>query len=232
MNVLLVDDEPLELEQLEFLLKPLFPSWVFFKAYDGIEALAFTEKARIDIAFLDINLPGKSGLKLGETLKLQNKDIDIIIVTAYQDLSYAKQSIRLGAIDYITKPITENDLHYTLKKYPMTRLDPHYSNVIKESIRIIQENHAEKLSLADLAVKVHINPTYLSRRFHEEVGSAFSDYLTRYRIEKAKDYLLQHPDWSISLVAERAGFSCQQYFSAIFKRLNGKTPMQYREKGK
>lgn len=77
MNVLLVDDEPLELEQLEYLIQPLFPLWKLHKASDASQAMSISQKVKIHLAFLDINLPGKSGLELGEELRLHNQAIDL-----------------------------------------------------------------------------------------------------------------------------------------------------------
>lgn len=67
MNVLLVDDEPLELEQLEYLIHPLFPFWNLYKAADSSQAAAVSQKVKIHLAFLDINLPGKSGWSSGKS---------------------------------------------------------------------------------------------------------------------------------------------------------------------
>ena len=57
MNVLLVDDEPLELEQLEFLIHRQFPNWTLHLALDAAEALSINEKFSIHLALLDIHLP-------------------------------------------------------------------------------------------------------------------------------------------------------------------------------
>lgn len=167
MNVLLVDDEPLELDQLEFLIQPMFPLWNLYKAADGSQALAIGQKVPLHLAFLDINLPGKSGLALGEELRAQHSDIDLIIVTAYQDFHYAKQSIRLGVEDYLTKPVIESELVEILQKYQKSPALAAYTRIITDAMNIIHQKFAEKLNLADLASEVHINPTYLSRRFHE-----------------------------------------------------------------
>ncbi|TBL73313.1 response regulator transcription factor [Paenibacillus thalictri] len=232
MNVLLVDDEPLELEQLEYLIQPIFPYWKLYKAADSCQAMAISQQTKIHLAFLDINLPGKSGLELGADLRLHNETIDIIIVTAYQNFHYAKQSIRLGVVDYMTKPIIQSELADILGKYRNNRSQSEISRLIHDALTIIHEKFADKLTLPDLAGEVHVNPTYLSRRFHDEVGVSFSEYLIQYRVEISKKYLLSRPDWSISAVAEKTGFNSQHYYSTIFRKSVGKTPKEYREKGK
>jgi two-component system, response regulator YesN len=232
MNVLLLDDEPLELEQLEYLLLSEFPSWKFFKASDASQAHSINLNHVIDLDFLDINLPGKSGLEFGEELRQSNKDVEIIIVTACQDFSYAQQSIRIGVVDYLTKPVIERDLLIILSKYKENHFSQNYSSLIQSSLKVIHKKFAEKISLSAIANEVHANPTYLSRKFHEEVGVAFSEYLIRYRIHATKRTLLSHPNWTISEVAENSGFSSQNYFSTLFRKLEGISPTEFREKSK
>ncbi|XRG77159.1 AraC family transcriptional regulator [Rossellomorea sp. GAMAL-10_SWC] len=232
MNVLLVDDEPLELEQMEYLIKKMFPLWKFFKAADACQAITINQNHKINIAFLDINLPGRSGLEFGEELRALNKDVDIIMVTAYQSFDYAQQSIRIGVLDYLTKPIIESELYKVLSKYSDTDTSNQYSSLIHQTLIYIHDHFAEKLSLSDVAREVHTNHTYLSRKFHEEVGVSFSEYLIDYRIQAAKRYLTNNPNWNISDVAENSGFNSQHYFSTLFRKIEGITPKEYREKGK
>lgn len=232
MNVLLLDDEPLELEQLEYMLQSEFPLWKFFKAADASQAHSINLNHDIGLAFLDINLPGKSGLEFGEELRQSNKDVAIIMVSACQDFSYAQQSIRIGVVDYLTKPVIESELLKILSKYKENQVSQNYSNLIQCSLKAIHEKFSEKISLSDIASEVHANPTYLSRKFHEEVGVAFSEYLIQYRIHTAKRLLMANPNWTISDVAENSGFSSQNYFSTLFRKIEGISPKEYREKEK
>lgn len=226
MNILLVDDEPLELEQLEYLIHKKFPNWKFFKALDASQALQIIKQHEIFIAFLDIQLPGKSGLELA--MELTNSySMDIIMVTAFQNFEYAQASIRLGVVDYITKPVIEDELLNVLKRYE--RLG-RYSDPIVNALQIIHQEYREKLTLNYLASKIHINPAYLSRKFHEEVGMGFSEYLNDYRLKEAQKMLLDHPNLSISTISERCGFNSQHYFSQIFRKMTGQSPRDYRLK--
>jgi two-component system, response regulator YesN len=232
MNVLLVDDEPLELEQLEYMIQSQYTFWKFYKAADASQALTIIQSVKIHLAFLDINLPGKSGLEFGEELRRLNKEVEIIIVTAFQNFDYAQQSIRIGVVDYLTKPVIENELFKVLSKYKKSHSSDDYSSLIHNSLIMIHDKFAEKLSLSDIANEVHTNPTYLSRKFHEEVGVSFSEYLIHYRIQAAKRLLKTYPKWSILDVAENSGFSSQHYFSTLFRKIEGITPKEFREKGK
>lgn len=223
---MLVDDEPLELEQLEYLVLRRFPTWNVFKAQDASKAIQIAKQHDIFLAFLDIQLPGKTGLELAADLTESYK-MDIIMVTAYQNFDYAQKSIRLGVVDYITKPVIEDELMTVLNKYE--RLD-RYSEQIIKAMQIIQQEYSEKLTLNYIASKIHINPAYFSRKFNEEVGMGFSEYLNEYRLKEAQKMLIENPDFSISTVSERCGFNSQHYFSQIFRKMTGQSPRDYRLK--
>jgi YesN/AraC family two-component response regulator len=224
MNILLVDDEPIELEQLEYLIQKKFLNWKFFKAQDASQALQIIKQHDIFLAFLDIQLPGKSGLDLAMELSVKN-DIDIIMVTAYQNFKYIQTSLRLGVIDYITKPVIEEELLSVLARYE--RISS-YSEQIVKALQIIQKEYSEKLTLNYLASKIHINSAYLSRKFHEEVGMGFSEYLNEFRLKQAQKMLIESPELSISAISEKCGFNSQHYFSQIFRKMTGQSPRDYR----
>ncbi|WNS76239.1 helix-turn-helix domain-containing protein [Bacillus sp. DTU_2020_1000418_1_SI_GHA_SEK_038] len=224
MNILLVDDEILELEQLEYLILKEFPTWEIFKALDASQALQIVKQHPIFLAFLDIQLPGKSGLELAAELS-ESYTMDIVMVTAFQNFQYAQTSIRLGAVDYITKPVIEEELKAVLDRYEQLNK---YSESIVKALQIIQEEYSEKLTLNYLASKIHINSTYLSRKFHEEVGMGFAEYLNEFRLNMAQEMLINHPDLSISTISERCGFNSQNYFSQMFRKMTGKSPREYR----
>ena len=231
MNVLLVDDEPIMLEQIEFLIRPICPLWNIYKAMDSSQALSLCKQEDFQLVFLDIEMPGKSGIDLAMELKNLYKDIEIIIVTAHQDFEYAKRSIQIGVSEYLTKPIIESELMNVVKKYAK---DIHYmkcSKLVSDALHLIHKKYHEKLSLSDIASLIHVNSSYLSRKFSEEIGLSFSDYLTNYRVEVAKTLLTSEVGYNISQVSELVGFTSLHYFSSIFKKKVGITAKVYREMG-
>lgn len=227
MNILLVDDEFVMLEQLEMMLQSKFPKWNIYKAIDASQALTISKQHKIHLAFLDIKLPGKSGLELGKELKDIYPKIDIVIITAYQYFDYAKQSVRIGAVDFLTKPIIESELNTALSKYESLSS---YSPPINDALIYIQDHYSNRITLSDVAAHVHCNATYISRRFTEEVGVNFNEYLTNYRIEMSKQYLVSHLNLAISHIAEKVGFSSQHYFSTMFRKIVHLSPKEYRER--
>lgn len=224
MNILLVDDEALELDQLEYLMKAQFPNWTFYKAQDASIALQIAGKVKISLAFLDIQMPGKNGLELAKELK-KNYELDIIMVTAFQSFEYAKASLRIGVNDYLTKPIVESELLGLLEKYQKWSSN---SDSIQEVLSIIRDEYHEKLSLSFVANRIHLNANYLSRKFYDQIGIGFADYLNAYRLEMAKKLLINQKDLSMAVIAEKAGFNSQHYFSAMFKKQFGMTPSEFR----
>lgn len=228
MNLLLVDDEPFVLEQLKYMIEEPYPHWNIFTVMDGSQALDIIRNHDIHLAFLDIELPGKSGLELAEVMKKRTPYTTIIILSAHQDFEYARQSIQIGVSDYLTKPIIEEELLGVLEKYAK-ELD--HSDLVMRAIQFIQTHYYEKLNLTILSKELFVNPSYLSRKFHDEVGVPFSEYLLNYRIEMAKEKLSKNKSDSISAIAEQCGFGSLHYFSHVFKKKTGYTPKRYKQEG-
>ncbi len=234
INLLLLDDEPLELDQLEEILLTHFPEWSLFKAENGSQALKIAEEIssngkQFHLAIVDIKLPGKNGLEVAERLKAQFPNLEIIIVSAFQNFDYARHSIHLRVVDYLLKPVLEKELLQILRKFLQDHPEHTIgSEVVQRTLQIMKEEYQKPLRLAEIAHDLHINANYLSRIFSEEVGMSFSDYLLRIRIEMAKQFLLKNRQWSIQRVAESAGFNSQHYFSNLFKKMTKQSPKAFR----
>lgn len=93
--------------------------------------------------------------------------------------------------------------------------------------KYIQEHYAENLTLAVLSNVFFVCPAYLSRLFKKKTGINFVDYLTRLRVEKAKEFLAL-PALKVYTVAEMVGYENPRYFSRIFKDVTGMSPQDYR----
>jgi DNA-binding LytR/AlgR family response regulator len=114
MKVLIVDDEPLAISRLKSLLSEAGVSKINI-ANDAKESLSIIEKnPDIEVAFLDIKMPGISGLELAYKITSMNDRIFIVFQTAYED--YSLEAFKIGAIDYILKPYTEDDIKRVLER--------------------------------------------------------------------------------------------------------------------
>lgn len=98
-----------------------------------------------------------------------------------------------------------------------------------QAVEYIIEHYSENINLNQIADHFSITPFYLSRLVKRHTGKTFTDYLTYYRILKAKE-MIQKGDLSIKEITYTAGFNSQNYFSKIFKKYTGDTPSEYRNK--
>lgn len=104
-----------------------------------------------------------------------------------------------------------------------------YSYRILHAISFIKNNFRKDLSLTNIADYLGFTPTFLSTEFNKEVGMSISDYISHYRIEQSKQYLLETQD-SIAEIALRVGFTNPKYYSSLFKQACKLTPLQYRKR--
>jgi two-component system response regulator YesN len=91
----------------------------------------------------------------------------------------------------------------------------------------IHENYSAPLTMQDVANNFFLNPSYFCKLFKEETGYTFTHYLMKLRVDKAKD-LMTMSTQKLYDIAAAVGYGNVQYFSTIFKEIEGVTPSQYR----
>ncbi len=116
-----------------------------------------------------------------------------------------------------------------LAKQMANRKKNQSESMVAKAISYMTENYTKDITLDEVSRVVNINPYYFSKRFKEETGVNFIDYLTGIRIRKAKE-LLENPKLSIKEICTMSGYSDPNYFSRIFKKIENVTPSEYREK--
>jgi AraC-like DNA-binding protein len=94
-------------------------------------------------------------------------------------------------------------------------------------VAFMRENLAQPLTLAGLASRIHLHPTYFSNLFTRVMGTSPILYLIRLRVEKAKE-LLWFTDQPVKQIAAAVGFNDEFYFSRQFRQIAGCSPLQYR----
>lgn len=102
-----------------------------------------------------------------------------------------------------------------------------YSQVIEECINYIEFNLTEELNLDILARRFSINPTSLSKKFKSELGETLTEYINQKRVTASLP-LLAATRLPIGEVAEKVGYLNENYYSRIFKKIQGMTPREYR----
>lgn len=118
LQVLLVDDEPFIVQGLSMLIDWNYYGFEIAKtAANGKEALEFLRGKKIDLIITDIKMPEMSGFELLETVKKEElSDAYFVILSGYSDFSYTKQAIRYDCMDYILKPVQQEELLEVLQK--------------------------------------------------------------------------------------------------------------------
>ncbi|HAK58071.1 MAG TPA: hypothetical protein DCP06_03735 [Lachnospiraceae bacterium] len=122
MNVLIVDDEKMMRSGMEKEVKKVLPDANIFLADSGREALSLFKDNSISLVFLDVEMPGMSGLEVAKELKDMKRDVNIVMTTAYPN--YAVDAYRLHIGGYLMKPVDAEDIREELD---------HLSHPIEES---------------------------------------------------------------------------------------------------
>ncbi len=102
------------------------------------------------------------------------------------------------------------------------------NKVIYEICSYIEKHYQENLTLQHISNQFFISREYISRKFKQEFKVNFSDYMSRFRIEKSK-LLLLNPHLRIAQIAEEVGYPDVKYFSKVFKKIAGVSPNQFRK---
>lgn len=131
---------------------------------------------------------------------------------------------------------TINDMHkgirtlyFDISDYIRDKRGNKQRKVIEKAIEEIQANYDnENLSIQMLSEQLQMNTSYLSRLFKQEAGNTFTEFLAKYRIEKAKQYLVE-TTLRVSEITYRVGLKDPFYFSTLFKKYVGQNPTDYRE---
>ena len=231
-KLLIVDDEELMRQKLETLLDySLLGLRLVAQAQDGSEGERLILTHQPDVVITDVVMPGKNGLEM--IADLQGKtQAKFIILSGYQDFDYVREALRLGAADYVLKPVQASELKRVLEVQPQEEDDNRrYGEIVARVLSLVAEEFSDpKLSLKSLCANfLFMNETYVSRLFQKRTGQKFSSYLTACRIQAAQTLLTGQPELSIGEVAERVGFGGDaKYFIEVFRKSVGVTPGKFR----
>lgn len=119
MRVLIIDDEPNIRRTTSVMLEALEHEVI--TAGDGAAALKELDKARFDVAFLDLKLGEENGLDLLPKLLSNTPNLDVVAITAFASFETAVEAMRRGAVDYLAKPFTPEQIRQVLTRLAKTR---------------------------------------------------------------------------------------------------------------
>ena len=240
-KILLVDDERWVRAALKWTINKLnLPLQVVHEAQDGLEALDWVKTNDVDLILTDIRMPVMDGLALVKELSGLKGEYDVIVISVHDEFPFIQQAMRSGVTDYLLKPVEESEIKVCLEKWlskksnkgmtskpTMSEKENIPLSTIERVLDYINKTPLDQITLKEAAESIHINPSYLSQLFKQQLNKKFVDYITELRIEESKR-LLQNTTLRMSEIAERVGYSDLAYFSNNFKRIVGSSPSEYR----
>ena len=114
--MLLIDDDGTILDGISQIISNTFPDiYLITKAYDGHQAIMYMEKQYFPVIITDIKMPNMDGLQLLELIKKHHIPSKVIMLSGYDDYAYVRKSMKIGAYDYLLKPVNINTLTDILK---------------------------------------------------------------------------------------------------------------------
>ena len=237
-RVMLIDDE----QSARNLLKASI-DWeslnmnVVGEAASGIEAINTIDDLKPDIAFVDISMPFMNGIEFTEIATGRYPDLSIIIMTALDDFEFARKCVRLPVFDYMLKPIVRAEITETLMRLK-GKLDEQGPKEEEEAIyegtdssmeqikKYIEENYKDsKLNLTSVAEIFGFSSSYLSRKFKQDTGKNFVEYLTECRMNKAME--LAKRNVKMFAASAEVGIPDPNYFGRCFKKYTGKSYSEF-----
>lgn len=257
MRLLIADDEIIERQVLyKTLQKNLGERCRVFQAENGREALKIYREEQIQIAILDIEMPGINGIEAASQIRQEDKDCCIIFLTAFDDFSYARRAVKVQALDYLLKPYDEQELMLVVEEAMRiagksrksseearagntSDLEPESGDESEESSHVrlskvaslvseyLHDNYMFDISMQDAARAMNYSEAYFCRLFKLCFDQNFTSYLTQYRVEKAKK-LLEQPTVNVKEIGKAVGYNDSNYFAKVFKRIEGQSPTEYR----
>lgn len=212
------------------------------EAASGIEAINIIDEIRPDIAFVDISMPFMDGIEFTKTATDRYPNLIIIIMTAINQFEYARKCVSLPVFDYMLKPMVRAEIADVLERAKKkldeakdyweeskTDLESEASeeNNSTELIKkYVEENFTDSmLNLTFLAQYFGFSPSYLSRKFKQDTGKNFVEYLNDLRMKKAVK--IAKSNIKMYQIAAEVGIPDPNYFSKCFKKYTGMSYSDY-----
>jgi len=238
-TILIADDEEISRNGLRFLITKHFHNIEVLEAANGLECWQILiSQPAIALLFVDIHMPGLSGLQICEKIKASSIQVRVVIFSGFRDFEYARQALRYGVTDYLLKPVNPSEILHLLSALqaqdtaatePELLTDKQDSLIVERLRTWIHGHLHEEITLTDFCEKFHYSVSYLSTLFKKETGKGFLEYLVDCRMQRAR-HLLLDPSLRITDIARQAGYTNAKAFSITFRKTFGITPTEYREK--
>lgn len=206
------------------------------EAASGIEAINIIDSLLPDIVFVDISMPFMNGIEFTKVVTGRYPDLVIIVLTGFDDFEYARQCVCLPVVEYMLKPIVRTEIYDVLLRVK-SMLDRRQKDVsvaepdvpvssMDQITAYLQENFTDSgINQTSVAQHFGFNPSYLSRKFKQETGMSFVEFLMKCRMEKAKQ--LAESNMKMFAAANEVGIPDPNYFGRCFKKYTGISYSEY-----
>lgn len=148
-RILAVDDEKVVLDSLRKMLT--LGGYSIDTVEDGSEALGLVSKRDYDFVFTDLKMPGMDGVEVTKAVRHLRPDIDVVVITGYATIETAVETVRFGAMDYIEKPFTEDEL-LAFVRTALIKRQARLEKEVRHKIRLVKPGTRESKSRFELNV--------------------------------------------------------------------------------
>lgn len=148
-KILCVDDEAIILDSFRKIL--VLDGYSIDTVESGAEALKLIQSHHYDFVFTDLKMPEMDGVEVTKSVKHLRPDIDVIIITGYASVATAVETMKSGAMDYVEKPFTEDELIEFVKKTVIKRQE-RISKLLKPKVHITQLSYADYMKSGEFAI--------------------------------------------------------------------------------
>lgn len=213
---------------------------------DGEAGLAAAERLGAELIVTDVTLARIDGLSMLERLRSRGFAGQFIVVSERAGFDELRGALRLGAADYLRKPLREGELIDAVirvqrrerafsgklppREEELSLPEGDKSRYVRQALAYIASHYADPdISISAIARAIGVSEGHLSHLFKREAGCTVLHYLTRYRLQTART-LLSGCRYKVYEVAAMVGYRDVAYFSALFKRFTGLSPSEYQER--
>ena len=199
--LLIVDDESIIRETIAAMLRRKYPDqFHIFLASNGQEALSLVASENVELVLADIKMPVMNGLELLHRLHEQQLQCDVIFISGFDDYSFVREAMKSGAVDYLLKPIAENELYAQIDSFlkrAALRVPIHTARIRPEENVYLQQYVLDKLFDSNgivpdgVLTELHLTPSSPAALLAAPVVSSEADLQWFQQVHEAIQPLLQ-----------------------------------------
>ncbi len=242
MKIIIADDEEYVRLELREMLLEIDPKLSITEVVNGTRLLEAVKNRFFDVAFVDIKMPGFTGLEVIESIVPENLKTEWIILTGYANFDFAKKAISLGVTEYLLKPVSSDEIGDILEKINKKNsiLEGAVTvsslvsgrdtiHLVRSAERIVRERYSEQIGIAQIADELGVTPNYLSSLYRKFTGITFTKHITNIRMTRALE-LLKRPGINVKEITSLLGYTSSRHFARVFRAYYNISPSEYIQK--